>query len=62
VSERRVWSALNLTSADTDELYEDILQLNPFAAEPARALAAAVRSEAERLTYPSPAGGSPPTV
>jgi len=50
VSERRVWSALHLTSADTDELYEDILRLNPFASEPARALAAAVRHEAERLT------------
>jgi prephenate dehydrogenase len=49
-SERRVWSALNLTSADTDELYEDILRLNPFASESARALAAAIRSEAERLT------------
>lgn len=50
VSERRVWSALHLTAADTDELYEDILRLNPFASEPARALAAAVRDEAERLT------------
>lgn len=50
VSERRVWSALNLTAADTDELYEDILRLNPFAAEPVRALAAAVHCEAERLT------------
>jgi prephenate dehydrogenase len=49
-SERRVWSALNLTTADTDELYEDILKLNPFAAESARALATAIRSEAERLT------------
>jgi hypothetical protein len=45
-----VWSALNLTTADTDELYEDILKLNPFAAESARALATAIRSEAERLT------------
>lgn len=49
-SERRVWSALHLTSADTEELYEDILRLNPFAPESAQALAAAVRSEAERLT------------
>jgi prephenate dehydrogenase len=49
-SERRVWSALNLTSADTDELYEDILRLNPFAPESARALAAAVAAEADRLT------------
>ncbi|CAN5884683.1 hypothetical protein BH20GEM1_BH20GEM1_08240 [soil metagenome] len=49
-SERRVWSALHLTSADTEELYEDILRLNPFAPESARALAAAVRSEADRLT------------
>jgi prephenate dehydrogenase len=49
-SERRVWSALHLTAADTEELYEDILRLNPFAPESARALAAAVRSEADRLT------------
>ena len=49
-SERRVWSALNLTAADTDELYEDILRLNPFAAESVRALATAIRSEADRLT------------
>jgi prephenate dehydrogenase len=49
-SERRVWSALNLTAADTDELYEDILRLNPFAPESARALATAVRAEADRLT------------
>jgi hypothetical protein len=45
-----VWSALHLTSADTEELYEDILRLNPFAPESARALAAAVRTEADRLT------------
>jgi prephenate dehydrogenase len=50
VSERRVWSALRLTTADTDELYEDILRLNPFTQEPVLALAAAVRHEAERLT------------
>jgi len=49
-SERRLWSALHLTTADTDELYEDILRLNPFASEPAHALAAAVQSEADRLT------------
>lgn len=49
-SERRVWSALHLTSADTDELYEDILRLNPHAPEAARAVAAAVRTEVERLT------------
>jgi prephenate dehydrogenase len=49
-SERRVWSALHLTSADTDELYEDILRLNPFAPESARVLAAAVVAEADRLT------------
>lgn len=49
-SERRVWSALNLTLADTDELYEDILRLNPYAYEPAQALAAAIRAEADRLT------------
>jgi hypothetical protein len=41
---------LNLTSADTDELYEDILRLNPYASEPAQALAAAIRAEADRLT------------
>ena len=49
-SERRVWSALNMTAADTDELYEDILKLNPFAPESTRALIEAVRTEADRLT------------
>lgn len=49
-SERRVWSALHLTSADTDELYEDILRLNPHAPDAARAVAAAVHTEVERLT------------
>jgi prephenate dehydrogenase len=49
-SERRVWSALNMTAADTDELYEDILKLNPFAPESTRALVEAVEAEAARLT------------
>jgi len=49
-SERRVWSALHLTSADTDELYEDILRLNPHAPEAARAVAVAVRTEVDRST------------
>jgi prephenate dehydrogenase len=49
-SERRVWSALNMTAADTDELYEDILKLNPFARESTRALIEAVQAEAARLT------------
>lgn len=49
-SERRVWSALNMTAADTDELYEDILKLNPFALESARALVEALEVEAARLT------------
>ena len=49
-SERRVWSALNMTAADTDELYEDILKLNPFAVESTRALVAALETEAARLT------------
>ena len=49
-SERRVWSALNMTAADTDELYEDILKLNPFAVESTRALVEAVEAEAARLT------------
>lgn len=49
-SERRVWSALNMTAADTDELYEDILKLNPFAPQSTRALVEAVQAEAARLT------------
>src|SRR5688500_4677972 len=49
-SERRVWSALNMTAADTDELYEDILHLNPFAPASTRALAEAVQAEVARLT------------
>ena len=49
-SERRVWSALNMTAADTDELYEDILKLNPFALESTRALVEALEAEAARLT------------
>lgn len=49
-SERRIWSALQLTSADTDELYEDIVRLNPYAPESAKVLAAAVRAEVDRLT------------
>jgi prephenate dehydrogenase len=48
-SERRVWSALNMTAADTDELYEDILKLNPYAVESTRALVEAVEAEAARL-------------
>lgn len=49
-SERRVWSALNMTAADTDELYEDILKLNPFTPESTRALVEAVEAEVARLT------------
>jgi prephenate dehydrogenase len=49
-SERRLWSALNMTAADTDELYEDILKLNPFTPASTRALAEAVRAETARLT------------
>jgi hypothetical protein len=49
-SERRVWSALNMTAADTDELYEDILKLNPFAPASTRALVEAVEAEVARLT------------
>jgi prephenate dehydrogenase len=49
-SERRVWSALNMTAADTDELYEDILKLNPFAVESTRTLVEAIEAEAARLT------------
>jgi hypothetical protein len=39
-----------MTAADTDELYEDILNLNPFAPASTRALAEAVEAEVARLT------------
>lgn len=51
-SERRLYSALRLVEADSDELYEDILRLNPFAAAAADALAVAIRGEVDRLTSP----------
>jgi prephenate dehydrogenase len=49
-SERRVFAALALTDADSRELYEDILALNPFAAEAAGALEAALREEIARAS------------
>lgn len=48
-SERHVFAAMSLTGADTEELYEDILRLNPHAAEAAGALAEALREEIHRL-------------
>lgn len=48
-TERRVASALRLVDADSDELYEDILTLNPFARETANSLEAAMREELSRL-------------
>lgn len=48
-SERRVGSALELVGDDTDELYEDILTLNPYAAEAAVALRDALSAEIARL-------------
>ncbi|HUP21188.1 MAG TPA: prephenate dehydrogenase/arogenate dehydrogenase family protein [Gemmatimonadota bacterium] len=49
-SERRVFAALALTDADSSELYEDILALNPFAAEAAGSLEAALRAEIARAS------------
>lgn len=49
-SERRVFAALALTDADTEELYEDILTLNPFVAEAAASLSDAMRVEIDRLS------------
>jgi prephenate dehydrogenase len=48
-SEERLASALQLVGDDSDELYEDILRLNPFVAETADRLLAAARAEVERL-------------
>lgn len=56
-SERRVFSALRLVDADTDELYEDILTLNPFAAAVTATLIDAVCDEAERLAPLARPGG-----
>lgn len=48
-TERRVGSALRLVDDDTLELYEDILRLNPWAAEAAGALRDAIGAEVEHL-------------
>lgn len=48
-SERRVGSALRMVDEDSDQLYEDILTLNPYAAEAAVALREALSAEIERL-------------
>lgn len=48
-SERRVGTALRMVEGDTQQLYEDILTLNPFAREAALALRDALTVEVERL-------------
>lgn len=48
-TERRVGSALRLVDDDSRELYEDILVLNPWAAEAAAALREAIGAEIDRL-------------
>ncbi len=48
-SERRFLSVLELVSADTEELYEDIVRHNPHAHAAARRLVAAVHAEVDRL-------------
>ncbi|MDX1661061.1 MAG: prephenate dehydrogenase [Gemmatimonadota bacterium] len=48
-SERRVGAALRMVEEDTDQLYEDIVQLNPYAADAAEALANALHAEISRL-------------
>ena len=48
-SERRFLSVLDLVSADTEELYEDIIRHNPHAHAAARRLVGAVEAEVDRL-------------
>lgn len=48
-SERRFLSVLELVSADTEELYEDIVRHNPHAHAAARGLVGAVQAEVDRL-------------
>lgn len=48
-SERRVFSALRLLDADSEELYEDILRFNPYAERTARSLRDAMDEEIDRL-------------
>ena len=48
-SERRFLSVLELVSADTEELYEDIVRHNPYARAAARQLVTAVQAEVDRL-------------
>lgn len=49
-SERRFHSALRLLDADSDELYEDIVRLNPHAAEALAGLRDAIAAEIDRLS------------
>lgn len=48
-SERRVLEALEVVGRDSEELYQDILQRNPFASAAARALSDAVEAELDRV-------------
>lgn len=48
-SEEGLKAALRLVGGDTEELYEDILRFNPFAADSASRLADALGAEVERL-------------
>ncbi len=48
-SEEGLKAALRLVGGDSEELYEDILRFNPFAADNATRLVDALRAEVERL-------------
>lgn len=48
-SERRFFAALRMVEGDSAELYEDILMQNPFSAEVAESIAAALDAEIVRL-------------
>jgi len=48
-SERRVLQALGTVGRDSEELYHDILRLNPFAGDVADTLADAMRDELDRI-------------
>lgn len=48
-SEHRLLRALGVVDRDTEELYEDILGLNPFAPDVARSLADAIERELDRV-------------
>lgn len=49
-SEQRIYSAMRLIEGDSSELYEDIMQLNPYVAEIATFLSDAMRDELARLS------------